>query len=135
MDNFMKQHYLPTAEQAYEGQDEAPADAAAEETEETQHPAEAGNTGILTRLQEHTKQAAQRTAQTKSCRGFCRTKELATRSLKQSSTYTVTFATSISRLHSHPKAISENILSSTVESWQTPCGSNFPPVIRDQSQC
>ena len=68
MNNFMKQHYTPTAEQAYEGDDdEAPADnmqldTAAEETEETEQQAAAPNTGILTRLQENTKQAAQRTA-------------------------------------------------------------------------
>ena len=71
IDNFMKQHYLPTTEQAYEGDDdddEAAADnmqldAAAEETEHAEQPAQANNTGILTRLQESTKQAAQRTAQ------------------------------------------------------------------------
>ena len=73
MDNFMKQHYIPTAKQAYEGDDDEAAadnmqlDAAAEETEETEQraeqPAEANHTGILTRLPESTKQAAQRTAQ------------------------------------------------------------------------
>ena len=69
IDNFMKQHYLPTTEQAYEGDDDEAAadnmqlDAAAEEAEHAEQPAEAINTGILTRLQESTKQAAQRTAQ------------------------------------------------------------------------